>query len=105
MHESIKIFSGNSNQGLAEKICASLGLSLGAAKVRTFSDGEVMVEIGENVRGRDVYIIQSTCSPTNNNLMELLITIQTLRLDSAARITAVIPYMSYTSPLEVFWPW
>ena len=95
MHDRIKIFSGNSNPGLAEKICTSLGLTLGAAKVRTFSDGEIMVEIGENVRGRDVYIIQSTCCPTNNNLMELLIMMDALKRASAATITAVMPYYGY----------
>lgn len=95
MQDRIKIFSGNSNPGLAEKICASLGLSLGAAKVRTFSDGEIMVEIGENVRGRDVYVIQSTCNPTNNNLMELLIMMDALKRASADTITAVIPYYGY----------
>lgn len=95
MHDRIKIFSGNSNPGLAEKICTSLGLTLGTAKVRTFSDGEIMVEIGENVRGRDVYIIQSTCNPTNNNLMELLIMMDALKRASAETITAVIPYYGY----------
>ncbi len=95
MENKIKIFCGNSNPGLAAKICASLGLPLGAAKVRTFSDGEIMVEIGENVRGRDVYIVQSTCYPTNNNLMELLIMMDALKRASAATITAVVPYYGY----------
>ena len=95
MHDRIRIFSGNSNPTLAEKICASLKLPLGKAKVKTFSDGEIMVEIGENVRGRDIYIIQSTCAPTNNNLMELLIIMDALRRASAATITAVIPYYGY----------
>lgn len=95
MHDRIRIFSGNSNPGLAEKICDNLNLPLGKAKVRTFSDGEIMVEIGENVRGRDIYIIQSTCAPTNNNLMELLIIMDALRRASAATITAVIPYYGY----------
>src|SRR5512136_1305613 len=95
MENRIKIFSGNSNPGLAEKICASLGLPLGTAKVRTFSDGEIMVEIGENVRGRDVYIVQSTCYPTNNNLMELLIMMDALKRASAAKITAIMPYYGY----------
>ncbi len=95
MHDRIRIFSGNSNPSLAEKICASLNLPLGKAKVKTFSDGEIMVEIGENVRGRDIYIIQSTCNPTNNNLMELLIIMDALRRASAATITAVIPYYGY----------
>ncbi len=95
MQNKIKVFSGNSNPRLAEKICESLGVTLGAAKVRTFSDGEIQVEIGENVRGRDVYIIQSTCAPTNNNLMELLVMTDALKRASAATITAVMPYYGY----------
>jgi ribose-phosphate pyrophosphokinase len=95
MENKIKIFSGNSNQSLAEKICANLKVPLGVAKVKNFSDGEIMVEIGENVRGRDIYVIQSTCNPTNNNLMELLIIMDALKRASAATITAVIPYYGY----------
>jgi ribose-phosphate pyrophosphokinase len=95
MENKIKVFSGNSNPALAEKICVNLGLSLGLAKVKTFSDGEIMVEIGENVRGRDIYVVQSTCSPTNSNLMELLIMMDALKRASAATITAVIPYYGY----------
>jgi ribose-phosphate pyrophosphokinase len=95
MENKIRVFSGNSNRALAESICASLRVPLGQAKVKTFSDGEIMVEIGENVRGRDIYIIQSTCAPTNNNLMELLIMIDALKRASAATITAVIPYYGY----------
>ncbi len=95
MVNKIRVFSGNSNPALAEKICANLGVPLGTAKVKTFSDGEIMVEIGENVRGRDIYVVQSTCSPTNNNLMELLIMIDALKRASAATITAVIPYYGY----------
>lgn len=95
MHDKIKIFSGNSNPDLAQKICDSLGVPLGAARVRRFSDGEVMVEIGENVRGRDVYVVQSTCAPTNDNLMELLVITDALKRASAATITAVIPYYGY----------
>ncbi len=95
MQNRIRVFSGNSNPALAEKICNNLNIPLGKAKVRTFSDGEIMVEIGENVRGRDIYIIQSTCAPTNNNLMELLIIMDALRRASAATITAVIPYYGY----------
>lgn len=91
----LKIFSGNSNVPLAREICGHLAVPLGAAKVRAFSDGEIMVEIGENVRGRDVYIIQSTCAPANDNLMELLIMTDALKRASAARITAVIPYFGY----------
>jgi ribose-phosphate pyrophosphokinase len=91
----LKIFSGNSNIPLAREICGHLAVPLGAAKVRAFSDGEIMVEIGENVRGQDVYIIQSTCAPANDNLMELLIMVDALKRASAARITAVIPYFGY----------
>ncbi len=89
------MFCGNSNPALAEKICASLGVPLGQAKVKNFSDGEIMVEIRENVRGRDIYVVQSTCFPTNNNLMELLIMMDALKRASAATITAVIPYYGY----------
>ena len=95
MHDKIKIFSGNSNPDLAQRICECLGVPLGAARVRRFSDGEVLVEIGENVRGRDVYIVQSTCAPTNDNLMELLVITDALKRASAATITAVIPYYGY----------
>ncbi len=95
MHDKIKIFSGNSNPELAIKICSSLGVPLGDARVRRFSDGEVLVEIGENVRGRDVYVVQSTCAPTNDNLMELLVITDALKRASAATITAVIPYYGY----------
>ncbi|NVN91155.1 MAG: ribose-phosphate pyrophosphokinase [Desulfuromonadales bacterium] len=95
MQDKIRIFSGNSNQQLALSICASLNVELGTARVRNFSDGEIMIEIGENVRGRDVYIIQSTCAPTNTNLMELLIMADALKRASAATITAVIPYYGY----------
>lgn len=95
MYDKIRVFSGNSNLNLAQKICDALGVPLGNAGVKTFSDGEVMVEIGENVRGRDVYVVQSTCAPTNNNLMELLVMTDALKRASAATITAVIPYYGY----------
>ena len=91
----IKIFAGNSNEPLAQEICAHLTVKLGGAKVRTFSDGEVLVEISENVRGRDVYVSQSTCAPANNHLMELLIMVDALKRASAARINAVVPYFGY----------
>ena len=91
----IKLFAGNSNQPLAQDICRHLNVSLGNAKVRTFSDGEILVEIGENVRGRDVYVIQSTSSPANHNLMELLVMVDALKRASAARINAVVPYFGY----------
>jgi ribose-phosphate pyrophosphokinase len=95
MLDKIKVFSGNSNPSLAQKICDALAVPLGAARVRRFSDGEVMVEIKENVRGRDVYVIQSTCAPTNDNLMELLVMTDALKRASAATITAVVPYYGY----------
>jgi len=90
-----KVFAGNSNLTLARDICGHLSVPLGSANVKSFSDGEIMVEIGENVRGRDVYVIQSTCAPSNDNLMELLIMADALKRASAASITAVIPYFGY----------
>jgi ribose-phosphate pyrophosphokinase len=95
MLERIRIFSGNANKELAEKICNNLGVSLGKANVTTFSDGETRVEIDENVRGMDVFIIQSTCPPVNLTLMELLIMIDAMKRASADRITAVVPYYGY----------
>jgi len=95
MLEKIRIFSGNANIELAEKICDKLGVHLGKANVTTFSDGETRVEIDENVRGMDVFIIQSTCSPVNVTLMELLIMIDAMKRASADRITAVVPYYGY----------
>lgn len=92
---NLKIFTGNSNPRLAQDICDTLDLPLGKAKVKTFSDGEIQVEIQENVRGADVYVIQSTCTPTNNNLMELLVMMDALKRASPARIDAVIPYFGY----------
>ncbi len=91
----LMVFSGNSNPGLAQKIVAQLGIPLGDATVSQFSDGEISVEINENVRGRDVFIVQSTCVPTNDNLMELLFMTDALHRASAGRITAVIPYFGY----------
>ncbi|MBW6512642.1 MAG: ribose-phosphate pyrophosphokinase [Desulfuromonadaceae bacterium] len=91
----IKIFGGNSNRELVARICADIGIEQARSTVKAFSDGEVMVEIGENVRGRDVYVIQSTCAPANNTLMELLVMFDALRRASAAQITAVIPYFGY----------
>lgn len=95
MLDKIKVFTGNSNPALAQKICDGLGVPLGNAGVKTFSDGEVMVEVRENVRGRDVYLVQSTCAPTNNNLMELLVMMDAMKRASTATITAVIPYYGY----------
>jgi len=89
------VFSGNANPPLAQKITSYLNIPLGRATVSTFSDGETMVEILENVRGHDVFIIQPTCAPSNNNLMELTIMADALRRASASRITAVIPYFGY----------
>ncbi len=89
------VFSGNANRELAEKVVQNLRLPLGDAKVDKFSDGEVSVEINENVRGKDVFIIQPTCAPTNDNLMELVVMTDALRRASASRITAVVPYFGY----------
>lgn len=91
----IMIFSGNANQELTKQVADHLNLPLGSALVSSFSDGETLVEIQENVRGRDVFIIQSTCAPTNNTLMELLLLADALRRASAAKITAVVPYFGY----------
>jgi ribose-phosphate pyrophosphokinase len=91
----MKILTGNSNRPLAEAICAALNLPLTQASVRRFSDMEVFVEIHENIRGEDVFVIQSTSYPANDNLMELLVTMDALRRSSARRITAVIPYFGY----------
>lgn len=91
----IKIFSGNSNIALAQKIADGLGVPLGEAQVNKFSDGEISININESVRGADTYIVQSTCDPVNDNLMELLIMIDALKRASAGRITAVIPYYGY----------
>ncbi|MFL2559907.1 MAG: ribose-phosphate pyrophosphokinase [Gammaproteobacteria bacterium] len=92
----LMIFSGNSNIKLATDVAAHLNQSIGKASVTTFSDGEISVEIQENVRGQDIFIIQPTCSPTNNNLMELMIMTDALRRSSVDRITAVIPYFGYS---------
>jgi ribose-phosphate pyrophosphokinase len=91
----LKIFSGNANRELAEKICQFLKVEMGKAKVGAFSDGEIQVEIDESVRGMDTFLIQSTCPPVNQNLMELLIMLDALKRASAARINVVIPYYGY----------
>ena len=96
MDNGVVIFTGNSNPALAQKICAHLNLPLGGAKVTTFSDGEIQIEIHENVRAKDVFVIQSTCSPVNDNLVELLLMIDAFKRSSARRITAVIPYYGYS---------
>jgi ribose-phosphate pyrophosphokinase len=91
----LKLFSGNANIDLAMEICAFLSVPMGAAEVKRFSDGEINVDIGENVRGADVFIVQSTCPPVNDNLVELLILMDALKRSSAKRVTAVIPYYGY----------
>ncbi|MBS5703200.1 MAG: ribose-phosphate pyrophosphokinase [Butyricicoccus pullicaecorum] len=93
--KNIKIFAGNSHPALAMQIASALGLPLGKATVSHFSDGEISVSISETVRGSDVFLVQSTCEPVNDNLMELLIMIDACRRASAGRITAVIPYFGY----------
>lgn len=93
--KEIKVFTANSNVPFARGICAELGLDLGDSTVKAFADGEVSVSIDETVRGCDVFVIQSTCNPVNDNLMELLIMIDAFRRASAGRITAVIPYFGY----------
>lgn len=95
MSRVIKLFTGNSNRQLAEEIAQFLKIPVGDATVSSFSDGEIMVQINENVRGDDVFVVQSTCMPVNHNLMELLIMIDALKRASAGRITAVIPYYGY----------
>ena len=93
--KDIKIFSCNSNRALAKGIANEMGLALGKSDVGVFSDGEIAVSLNESVRGSDIFIVQSTCSPVNNNLMELLIMCDAMKRASAARITAVIPYFGY----------
>ncbi len=95
MNGQIKLFTGNANPELAKKIARFLHVKIGDAMVTTFSEGEIRVKINEDVRGRDVFIVQPTCPPTNNNLMELLIMIDAIRRASAKRITAVVPYFGY----------
>ena len=95
MSGDMVVFTGNANPKLAESVARHLGIHLGRATVSRFSDGEVMVEILEHVRGKDVFILQSTCTPTNDNLMEIMVMVDALRRASAARITAAIPYLGY----------
>ena len=94
-HDGLMVFTGNANPALAHEVVKILGIPLGKAMVSRFSDGEIQVEIQENVRGEDVFIVQSTSFPANDNLMELLICIDALRRASAKRITAVVPYFGY----------
>jgi ribose-phosphate pyrophosphokinase len=89
------LFTGNANPALAREIASQLGVELGQALVGRFSDGEVRVEVQQNVRARDIFIVQSTCAPTNENLMELCILVDALKRSSARRITAVMPYFGY----------
>src|SRR3989338_847314 len=95
MNRTAAIFTGNSNPDLAEEIVKYLKMPLGKALVGTFSEGEIRVKIEENVRGKDVFVVQSTCPPPNENLMELLILIDALKRASARRITAVLPFFGY----------
>ena len=92
---NLMIFTGNANPALASKVASKLGIPLGKAFVSKFSDGETTVEINENVRGKDVFVIQSTCAPTNDNLMEIILMVDALKRASAERITACIPYFGY----------
>jgi ribose-phosphate pyrophosphokinase len=90
------VFAGNAHPQLAQDVAEHLGLGLGKAVVGRFSDGEVMVEVQENVRGKDIFVMQPTCQPTNDNIMELLVVVDALRRSSALRVTAVIPYFGYS---------
>jgi ribose-phosphate pyrophosphokinase len=93
--DNLMVFTGNANPRLAQAVAQHLNIRLGKAQVSKFSDGEVMVEVFENVRGKDVFVLQSTCAPTNDNLMELMIMVDALKRASAGRITAAIPYFGY----------
>ena len=93
--EGLMIFTGNANPKLAAEVAKHLQLQLGRATVARFSDGEVNVEILENVRGKDVFVLQPTCAPTNDNLMELILMVDALKRSSAGRITAAVPYFGY----------
>ncbi len=95
MWSRLTLFAGNSNAALADKVCSRLDIRPGKALITRFSDGEVRVEIGENVRGKDIYVLQSTCPPVNENLMELLVIMDALKRASARRINAIIPYYGY----------
>ncbi len=94
-YDSLMVFTGNANPKLAEDVVRHLGIRLGRANVGRFSDGEVMVEILENVRGKDVFVLQSPCAPTNDNLMEVMVMVDALKRASAGRITAAMPYFGY----------
>ena len=94
-YDSLMVFTGNANPKLAEEVVKHLNIPLGRATVGRFSDGEVMVELLENVRGKDTFVLQSTCTPTNDNLMEVLLMVDALKRSSAGRITAAVPYLGY----------
>ena len=98
--KQLKIFSGNSNRPLAEEICEYLNVPLGDAVVTSFPDNESFVRFNENIRGMDVYLVQSTCSPANHNVMELLIMMDAARRASAARVTAVLPFLVILGRIE-----
>ncbi|MBI4518206.1 MAG: ribose-phosphate pyrophosphokinase [Deltaproteobacteria bacterium] len=95
MRDEIQVFAGNSNPALAQAVCQYLGVRPGDADVRRFSDGEINVKISDNVRGGDVFVVQSTCTPVNDNLMELLLLLDAFKRASAKRVTAVVPYFGY----------
>ena len=95
VHENLMVFTGTATPELAAGVAQQLGIPLGKAVVTRFSDGEIMVEINENVRGKDVFVLQSTCAPTNDNLMEIMLMVDALKRASAGRITAVLPYYGY----------
>jgi ribose-phosphate pyrophosphokinase len=95
MWSRLTLFAGNSNPGLADKVCSELGIRLGRTLITRFSDGEIRVELDENVRGKDVYVLQSTCPPVNENLMELLVIMDALKRASVRRINAIVPYYGY----------
>src|SRR5207342_804969 len=96
LQPELKVFTGSANRDLAERICKYIGTPLGQATISSFPDGETYVKIEENVRGRDVFIVQPTCPPTNDHLIELLVMVDACRRASAARITAVVPYFGYS---------
>ena len=96
VHENLMVFTGTATPELAAGVASELGIPLGKAVVNRFSDGEIMVEINENVRGKDVFVLQSTCAPTNDHLMEIMLMVDALKRSSAGRITAVVPYFGYS---------
>ena len=96
VHENLMVFTGTATPELAAGVASELGIPLGKAVVNRFSDGEIMVEINENVRGKDVFVLQSTCAPTNDHLMEVMLMVDALKRASAGRITAVVPYFGYS---------